>query len=125
MGEKEIGTSAERKTRRHHHGYCDARARMNRAALAILKWPEAKIVILTSYLDNEKIYLSQMPVQRYILRTSSATEDLAVHPEGCKGEFAIETEVSQKVESRKNHAELHDDLTARERDILAHINKRI
>ena len=27
------------------------------ATLAILKeWPEAKIVILTSYLDNEKIY---------------------------------------------------------------------
>ena len=37
--------------------------------------------------------------------------------------LAIETEVSQKVEYRKNHVELHDDLTARERDILALLTK--
>ena len=86
------------------------------ATLAILKeWPEAKIVILTSYLDNEKIYpVLDAGAKGYILKTSSAT---------AKGEFAIETEVSQKVESRKNHAELHDDLTARERDILALLTK--
>ena len=46
------------------------------ATLAILKeWPEAKILIVTSYLDNEKI----MPVlnagaKGYMLKTSSADE---------------------------------------------------
>ena len=59
----------------------------------------------------------------YILKTSSATEILQAVRKVAKGEFAIETEVSQKVESRKNHAELHDDLTARERDILALLTK--
>ena len=55
------------------------------ATLAILKeWPDAKILILTSYLDNEKIY----PV----------------------------LDAGAKVE-------LHDDLTARERDILALLTK--
>ena len=95
------------------------------ATLAILKeWPEAKIVILTSYLDNEKIYpVLDAGAKGYILKTSSATEILQAVRKVAKGEFAIETEVSQKVESRKYHAELHDDLTARERDILALLTK--
>ena len=48
------------------------------ATLAILKkWPEAKIVILTSYLDNEKIYpVLDAGAKGYILKTSSATEIL-------------------------------------------------
>ncbi len=89
----------------------------NRCDSSILKSTEAKIVILTSYLDNEKIY----PVFR--CRACGIFQDLVSNWDltGCrkvvKGEFAIETEVSQKVESRKNHAELHDDLTARERVI--------
>ena len=76
------------------------------ATLAILKeWPEAKIVILTSYLDNEKIYpVLDAGAKGYILKTSSATEILQAVRKVAKGEFAIETEVSQKVESRKNHA---------------------
>ena len=66
-----------------------------------------------------------MPVQKGIfLKTSSATEILQAVRKVAKGEFAIETEVSQKVESRKNHAELHDDLTARERDILGFIERK-
>ena len=72
------------------------------ATLAILKeWPEAKIVILTSYLDNEKIYpVLDAGAKGYILKTSSATEILQAVRKVAKGEFAIETEVSQKVESR-------------------------
>ena len=64
-----------------------------------------------------------MPVQRVYFKDLPATEILQVVGKVAKGEFAIETEVSQKVESRKNHAELHDDLTARERDILALLTK--
>ena len=91
------------------------------ATLAILKeWSDAKILILTSYLDNEKIYpVLDAGAKGYMLKTSSAEEILRAIRKVEQGELAIETEVSQKVEYRKNHVELHDDWTARERDILA------
>ncbi|HGL7727314.1 TPA: response regulator [Streptococcus pneumoniae] len=91
------------------------------ATLAILKeWPEAKILIVTSYLDNEKI----MPVldagaKGYMLKTSSADDVSKV----AAGELAIEQEVSKKVEYHRNHMELHEELTARERDVLQLIAK--
>ena len=90
------------------------------ATLAILKeWPEAKILILTSYLDNEKIYpVLDAGARGYMLKTSSADEILHAVRKVAKGEFAIETEVSKKVEYHRNHIELHEDLTARERDIF-------
>ena len=95
------------------------------ATLAILKeWPDAKILILTSYLDNEKIYpVLDAGAKGYMLKTSSAEEILRAIRKVEQGELAIETEVSQKVEYRKNHVELHDDLTARERYILALLTK--
>ncbi len=63
------------------------------ATLAILKeWPEAKILIVTSYLDNEKI----MPVlnagaRGYMLKTSSADELFHAVQKVAAGELAIET----------------------------------
>ena len=95
------------------------------ATLAILKeWPEAKILILTSYLDNEKIYpVLDAGAHGYMLKTSSAEEILRSVKKVAKGEFAIETEVSKKVEYHRNHIELHEDLTARERDILGLLAK--
>lgn len=98
------------------------------ATLAILKeWPEAKILIVTSYLDNEKI----MPVldagaKGYMLKTSSADELLHAVSKVAAGELAIEQEVSKKVEyhrNHRNHMELHEELTARERDVLQLIAK--
>ena len=95
------------------------------ATLAILKeWPEAKILIVTSYLDNEKI----MPVlnagaKGYMLKTSSADELLHAVRKVSAGELAIEQEVSKKVEYHRNHMELHEDLTAGERDVLQLIAK--
>ena len=95
------------------------------ATLAILKeWPEAKILILTSYLDNEKIYpVLDAGAHGYMLKTSNAEEILRAVKKVAKGEFAIETEVSKKVEYHRNHIELHEDLTARERDILGLLAK--
>ena len=95
------------------------------ATLAILKeWPEAKILILTSYLDNEKIYpVLDAGAHGYMLKTSSAEEILRAVKKVAKGEFAIETEVSKKVEYHRNHIELHEDLTAREHDILGLLAK--
>ena len=91
------------------------------ATLAILKeWPEAKILIVTSYLDNEKI----MPVlnagaKGYMLKTSSADELLHAVRKVAAGELAV----SKKVEYHRNHMELHEELTARERDVLQLIAK--
>ncbi|WP_270524033.1 response regulator transcription factor [Streptococcus anginosus] len=95
------------------------------ATLTILKeWPEAKILILTSYLDNEKIYpVLDAGAKGYMLKTSSADDILRAVRKVAKGELAIETEVSQKVEYNRNHIELHEDLTARERDILGLLAK--
>ena len=95
------------------------------ATLAILKeWPEAQILILTSYLDNEKIYpVLDAGAKGYMLKTSSADEILQAIQKVAKGEIAIETEVSKKVQYHRNHIELHEDLTARERDILGLLAK--
>lgn len=95
------------------------------ATMAILEtWPEAKILILTSYLDNEKIYpVLDAGAKGYMLKTSSADEILHAVRKVARGEIAIETEVSKKVQNHRNHVELHDDLTARERDILGLLAK--
>ena len=95
------------------------------ATMAILEtWPEAKILILTSYLDNEKIYpVLDAGAKGYMLKTSSADEILHAIRKVARGEIAIETEVSKKVQYHRNHIELHEDLTARERDILGLLAK--
>ncbi|HFI0113410.1 TPA: response regulator [Streptococcus suis] len=95
------------------------------ATLALLKeWPQAQIVILTSYLDNEKIYpVLEAGAKGYMLKTSSADEILTAIRKVARGEFAIETEVEKKVEYHKRHPDLHDDLTAREREILTLLAK--
>ncbi|NQN46114.1 response regulator transcription factor [Streptococcus suis] len=95
------------------------------ATLALLKeWPQAQIVILTSYLDNEKIYpVLEAGARGYMLKTSSADEVLAAIRKVALGEYAIETEVEKKVEHHKRHPDLHDDLTAREREILTLLAK--
>lgn len=95
------------------------------ATLALLKeWPQAQIVILTSYLDNEKIYpVLEAGARGYMLKTSSADEILAAIRKVARGEFAIETEVEKKVEHHKRYPDLHDDLTAREREILTLLAK--
>ncbi|HEM4292439.1 TPA: response regulator [Streptococcus suis] len=95
------------------------------ATLSLLKeWPQAQIVILTSYLDNEKIYpVLEAGARGYMLKTSSADEILAAIRKVALGEYAIETEVEKKVEHHKRHPDLHDDLTAREREILTLLAK--
>lgn len=95
------------------------------ATLAVLKkWKEANILVLTSYLDNEKIYpVIKAGAKGYMLKTSSAAEILnAIRKVSC-GELAIETEVDKKIKDYQNHPELHQSLTARERDILALLAK--
>lgn len=95
------------------------------ATLALLHdWPEARILIVTSYLDNEKIYpVLEAGAKGYMLKTSSAEELLAAIRKVHKGELAIEMEVEKKVAHHRRHPALHEDLTAREREILTLLAK--
>lgn len=90
------------------------------ATLKLLEeWKEAKILVLTSYHDNEKIYpVIEAGAKGYMLKTSSAAEILNAIQKVARGELAIETEVDKKIKAHDMQPELHEDLTARERDIL-------
>lgn len=90
------------------------------ATLSILKeWSEAKILVLTSYLDNEKIYpVIEAGAKGYMLKTSSAAEILNAIRKVANGQEAIETEVDKKIKNHQDNPELHEELTAREYDIL-------
>lgn len=90
------------------------------ATLQLLKkWKDAKILVLTSYLDNEKIYpVIDAGAKGYMLKTSSATEILNAIKKVSRGELAIETEIDKKMKTHDATPERHEQLTARERDIL-------
>lgn len=74
------------------------------ATLEVLKkWKEAKVLVLTSYLDNEKIYpVIDAGAKGYMLKTSSAAEILNAIRKVSKGELAIETEVDKKLKRMTN-----------------------
>ena len=74
------------------------------ATLKLLKeWKEAKILVLTSYLDNEKIYpVIEAGAKGYMLKTSSAAEILNAIQKVARGELAIETEVDKKIKSTRS-----------------------
>ncbi|TWT14676.1 response regulator transcription factor [Streptococcus sp. sy010] len=95
------------------------------ATLTLLKqWKTAKILVLTSYLDNEKIYpVIEAGAKGYMLKTSSAAEILHSIRKVAQGELAIETEVDKKIKYHDEHPDLHDELTARERDVLKLLTK--
>ena len=95
------------------------------ATLALLKeWEDVKILVLTSYLDNSKIYpVIKAGAKGYMLKTSSASEILHAIRKVARNELAIETEVDKKIKAHDSQPELYEELTARERDILALLAK--
>ncbi len=89
----------------------------------ILKdWPEAKIIILTSFVDDEKVYPAlKAGASSYLLKTSTAHDIAAAIRSTYKGESVLEPEVTGKMMerfSKKEEHKLHDDLTSRESEIL-------
>lgn len=90
---------------------------------AIMKdWPEAKIVIVTSFIDDEKVYPAlEAGASSYILKTSTASTIANAIRSTYKGESILEPEVTGKMMERltkKQVRQLHDDLTNREQEIL-------
>lgn len=90
---------------------------------AILKeWPEAKIIIVTSFIDDEKVYPAlEAGAAGYMLKTSSANEIANAIRATYKGERVLEPQVTDKMLerlTRKTQHHLHEDLTAREMEVL-------
>lgn len=95
---------------------------------AILKdWKEAKILIVTSFIDDEKVYPAiEAGAAGYLLKTSSAKEIANAIRATARGERVLEPEVTTKMMERiakKNKPVLHEDLTNREQEILQLIAK--
>ncbi|AZB43072.1 DNA-binding response regulator [Bacillus sp. FJAT-42376] len=86
------------------------------------EWPEAKIIIVTSFLDDEKVYPAlQAGAASYMLKTSKASEIARAIRETHKGQSILEPEVTGKMMQRMRHpnpSALHDELTGREMEIL-------
>lgn len=90
------------------------------ATLQLLsEWPEAKILVLTSYLDNEKIYpVIEAGARGYMLKTSSAAEILNAVRKVANGNISIQNEVDKKFRAYEEEPRLYEELTNRETDIL-------
>ncbi|WP_034550620.1 response regulator transcription factor [Carnobacterium funditum] len=85
-------------------------------------WPDAKIIIVTSFIDDEKVYPAlEAGAASYILKTSTAREIADAIRSTYKGESILEAEVTAKMMTRfskKRQRFLHEDLTKREKEIL-------
>ena len=85
------------------------------------QFPACKIIILTSYYDDEQIFPAiEAGAFSYILKTSSATEIVDVIKKAVQGENVIEPKVAGKMMSnfRTEQKKPHEDLTAREMEVL-------
>lgn len=93
------------------------------ATKAILNdWPEAKIIIVTSFIDDEKVYPAlEAGAVGYMLKTSSAHEIADAIRSAYEGERVLEPEVTDKMLARltrKPERLPHEELTSREMEVL-------
>ena len=88
----------------------------------IENWPEAKVIIVTSFLDDEKVYPAlEAGATSYMLKTSKADEIANAVRATYHGQSVLEPEVTGKmmVKMRQKHQHLpHEELTSREMEIL-------
>ena len=86
----------------------------------IKQWPEAKVIIVTSFLDDEKVYPAlEAGATSYLLKTSKAGEIAAAIRRTYEGQSVLEPDVTGKMMSKMRKPSLpHEELTAREMEIL-------
>ncbi len=84
--------------------------------------PEARILIVTSFIDDEKVYPAiEAGASGYLLKTSTAHEIANAIRKTYNGERVLEPEVTTKMMeqlSNRNRHILHEELTNREQEIL-------
>ncbi|MBS8266627.1 DNA-binding response regulator [Mesobacillus boroniphilus] len=88
----------------------------------IEQWPDAKIIIVTSFLDDEKVYPAlEAGATSYMLKTSKASEIADAVRVTYSGQPVLEPEVTGKMMMKmrqRNNVELHEELTEREMEVL-------
>lgn len=98
------------------------------ATQIILKeWPDAKVIILTSFIDDEKVYPAmEAGASGYLLKTSSASEIAEAVRRTYLGEEIIEGVVSEKLSQKREQVDqrkLYEELTKREIEVLGLITE--
>lgn len=85
-------------------------------------WPEAKILIVTSFIDDEKVYPAiEAGAKSYILKTSTAAEIADAIRGTNQGESVLEPQVTTKMMHRltqRQEPNLYEELTKREIEVL-------
>ena len=86
----------------------------------IKEWPTAKIIVVTSFLDDEKLYpVIEAGATSYLLKTSSANNIANAIRDTYNGQSILEPKVAAKMMTNmRKTAPLHNDLTERELEIL-------
>ncbi|MBB5179589.1 NarL family two-component system response regulator LiaR [Planomicrobium koreense] len=86
----------------------------------ITQWPEAKIMIVTSFPDDDKVYPAlKAGAVSYILKTSKASRIAESIRSTMSGTPVLEPEVMTKMMKQMRHSHVpHEDLTDREMEIL-------
>ncbi|MGJ7919148.1 response regulator transcription factor [Neobacillus sp. LXY-4] len=88
----------------------------------IESWPEAKIIIVTSFLDDEKVYPAlEAGATSYMLKTSKASEIANAVRDTYHGKSVLEPEVTGKMMLKMRQKQTllpHEELTGREMEIL-------
>ncbi|MGI8313520.1 response regulator [Halobacillus mangrovi] len=88
----------------------------------VKQWPEAKIIIVTSFLDDEKVYPAlEAGATSYMLKTSKAEEIAKAIRATYEGQSILEPEVTGKIMTKMRRPEvkdLHEELTNREMEVL-------
>lgn len=88
----------------------------------LAEWPEAKIIIVTSFIDDEKVYPAlEAGAAGYMLKTSSASEIARAIRSTFQGRRVLEPEVTDKMLDKLNEKNVHhlyEDLTVREMEVL-------
>lgn len=83
---------------------------------------DVKIIVLTSFIDDEKVYpVIEAGAFSYLLKTSSATEIAEAIRSAANGEPVLEAKVTNKMMARmrgQKEKPLHDCLTPREFEVL-------
>lgn len=90
--------------------------------------PDCKVIVLTSYLDDEKMYpVIEAGAFSYLLKTSRASEIAQAIRAAARGQSILESQVAAKMMNRfrqpKQEAAPHEELTDREMEVLRLIAK--
>ncbi|NDI36733.1 response regulator transcription factor [Chengkuizengella sediminis] len=90
--------------------------------------PKCKVIVLTSYLDDEKVYpVIEAGAFSYLLKTSRATEIAQAIRSAMNGHPILESQVASKIMNRfrqtQQEKEPHEELTEREMEVLRLIAK--